>query len=128
MSKPKVLVTGGTGKTGSRLVRRLREQDWPVRLASRSGKAPDGVEAARFDWLTVGLPPRFPAVETQSHRPDQDDKDLRGLVQLANQAAMDAANAQAAAANAANAANEANAVADNTTNPKEADEQNVSGM
>jgi hypothetical protein len=41
---------------------------------------------------------------------------------------MDAANAQAAAANAANAANEANAVADNTTNPKEADEQNVSGM
>ncbi len=50
------------------------------------------------------------------------------LNELANQAAMDAANAQAAAANAANAANEANAVADNTTNPKEADEQNVSGM
>ena len=49
------------------------------------------------------------------------------LNELANQAAMDAANAQAAA-NAANAANEANAVADNTTNPKEADEQNVSGM
>ena len=50
------------------------------------------------------------------------------LNELANQAAMDAANAQAAANNAANAANEANAVADNTTNPREADEQNVSGM
>lgn len=43
--------------------------------------------AARFDWQTVGLPPRFPAAEAQSHRPDQDDTDLRGLVQLANQAA-----------------------------------------
>ncbi|MBM7113854.1 ergot alkaloid biosynthesis protein [Archangium primigenium] len=51
MSKPRILVTGGTGKTGARLVRRLRELDWPVRLASRSGQAPDGVEAARFDWL-----------------------------------------------------------------------------
>ena len=44
-----------------------------------------------------------------------------------NQAAMDAAN-DAAAANAASAANAANAVADNAINPKEADEQNVSGM
>jgi len=50
------------------------------------------------------------------------------LNELANQAAMDAANAAAAAKNAQQAANEANAVADNTVNPKEADEQNVSGM
>jgi hypothetical protein len=50
------------------------------------------------------------------------------LNELANQAAMDAANAQAAANNAANAANELNAASDNTTNPREADEQNVSGM
>ena len=50
------------------------------------------------------------------------------LNELANQAAMDAANAQAAAQNAQNAANAANAVADNTVNPREADEQNVSGM
>ena len=48
--------------------------------------------------------------------------------EIANQAAMDAANAQAAANSAQNAANEANAVADNTVNPREADEQNVSGM
>jgi hypothetical protein len=50
------------------------------------------------------------------------------LNDLANQAAEDAANAQEAANSAKNAANEANAVADNTVNPQEADEQNVSGM
>jgi hypothetical protein len=50
------------------------------------------------------------------------------LNELANQAAMDAANAQAAANNAQNAANELNAAADNAVNPREADEQNVSGM
>ncbi len=43
--------------------------------------------AARFDWQTVGLPPRFPAAEKATHRPDQDDTDLRGLVQLAGRAA-----------------------------------------
>ena len=51
------------------------------------------------------------------------------LNELANQAAMDAANAQAAAANAQAAANQLNAAAaENTVNPQEADEQNVSGM
>ena len=50
------------------------------------------------------------------------------LNELANQAALDAANAQAAANNAQNAANELNAAADNAVNPREADEQNVSGM
>jgi hypothetical protein len=48
--------------------------------------------------------------------------------ELASQAAMDAANAQAAANSAQEAANELNAAADNTVNPQEADEQNVSGM
>jgi len=57
------------------------------------------------------------------NQPDSDQ-----MNELANQAAMDAANAQAAAANAQAAANELNVAADNTTNPKEADEQNVSGM
>ena len=50
------------------------------------------------------------------------------LNELANQAAMDAANAQASAKNAQDAANALNAAADNTVNPREADEQNVSGM
>ena len=48
--------------------------------------------------------------------------------ELANQAAMDAANAQAAANSAKQASNELNAAAENVTNPREADEQNVSGM
>ncbi|GAB2989929.1 NAD(P)H-binding protein [Streptomyces pseudoechinosporeus] len=43
MTKPLILVTGGTGKTGSRVVSRLRAQGTPVRVASRSGEQP-------FDW------------------------------------------------------------------------------
>ena len=51
------------------------------------------------------------------------------LNEIANQAAMDAANAQAAAqANMQNATQQENASVDNAVNPKEADEQNVSGM
>lgn len=57
------------------------------------------------------------------NQPDSDQ-----LNELANQAAMDAANAAAAANNAQDAANAVNAVVDNTVNPQEADEQNVSGM
>jgi uncharacterized protein YbjT (DUF2867 family) len=38
-----VLVTAGTGKTGRRVVERLRRLDVPVRAGSRSG-------ATRFDW------------------------------------------------------------------------------
>ena len=45
-----VLVVGGTGKTGSRLSRRLREEGWPIRVASRSAKSPTATEAVRFDW------------------------------------------------------------------------------
>ncbi|MFE6775289.1 NmrA family transcriptional regulator [Streptomyces sp. NPDC057702] len=38
-----ILVLGGTGKTGSRLVRRLTARDLPVRIGSRTGGLP-------FDW------------------------------------------------------------------------------
>ena len=37
------LVLGGTGKTGRRVVERLRERGLPVRIGSRSG-------VPRFDW------------------------------------------------------------------------------
>jgi len=37
------LITGGTGKTGRRIVQRLTAQDRPVRVGSRSGGVP-------FDW------------------------------------------------------------------------------
>jgi ergot alkaloid biosynthesis protein len=39
-----VLVTGGTGKTGGRVARRLAEAGYPVRIGSRSAEVP-------FDWL-----------------------------------------------------------------------------
>lgn len=42
-----ILVTGGTGKTGRRVVSQLRAAGHPVRVASRSAIGPDTV---RFDW------------------------------------------------------------------------------
>jgi uncharacterized protein YbjT (DUF2867 family) len=42
-----VLVVGGTGKTGHRVVDRLRARGVPVRSGSRSATGPD---SARFDW------------------------------------------------------------------------------
>ncbi|WP_373689178.1 SDR family oxidoreductase [Streptomyces sp. Rer75] len=44
MTKHPILVTGGTGKSGSRVVSRLGAQGTPVRVASRSGEPP-------FDWF-----------------------------------------------------------------------------
>ncbi|MEV5750216.1 NAD(P)H-binding protein [Actinoallomurus sp. NPDC052308] len=44
-----VLVTGGTGKTGSALVRLLRGRGVPVRVASRTPAAGDP-DAVRFEW------------------------------------------------------------------------------
>ncbi|GAA2781282.1 NAD(P)H-binding protein [Crossiella cryophila] len=43
MSKQTILVQAGTGKTGKRVARLLREQGHTVRIASRSGEP-------RFDW------------------------------------------------------------------------------
>jgi len=39
-----ILVLGGTGKTGSRIVHRLNRLNWPVRIGSRTGDP-------SFDWL-----------------------------------------------------------------------------
>ncbi|PWV48487.1 NAD(P)H-binding protein [Nocardiopsis sp. L17-MgMaSL7] len=44
-----VLVTGGTGKTGGALVRLLRGNGVPLRVASRHPSA-DDPDAVRFDW------------------------------------------------------------------------------
>ncbi|MFI6416723.1 NAD(P)H-binding protein [Streptomyces sp. NPDC050842] len=43
MTKHPILVTGGTGTSGSRVVSRLRAQEAPVRVGSRTGEPP-------FDW------------------------------------------------------------------------------
>ena len=45
-----VLVTGGNGKTSSRLATLLKQENIPVIVASRSGSAADGVKSCRFDW------------------------------------------------------------------------------
>lgn len=43
-----ILVTGGSGKTGSRLVARLRQAGMAIRIAQRS---PSREGAVRFDWM-----------------------------------------------------------------------------
>ncbi|NJP88513.1 NAD(P)H-binding protein [Nonomuraea sp. FMUSA5-5] len=47
MSEQPILVTGATGKTGRRVVRRLRAQGLPVRAAARGGEH-------AFDWADSG--------------------------------------------------------------------------
>lgn len=62
-----ILLTGGTGKTGTRVASRLRSSNKPVLLASRRGPdaAPPGYPAIRFDWLDDSTWPR--AFEHQQH-------------------------------------------------------------
>jgi ergot alkaloid biosynthesis protein len=50
---PAILVTGGTGKVGSRIARHLKKHGFPVRIASRrqpSTSYDDLTEHAYFDW------------------------------------------------------------------------------
>ncbi|TFK62484.1 NAD(P)-binding protein [Pluteus cervinus] len=44
------LVTGGTGKTGAPLVKKLHDAGHSVLVASRSGFAPEGVKGIKLDW------------------------------------------------------------------------------
>ncbi|KIM42273.1 hypothetical protein M413DRAFT_444706 [Hebeloma cylindrosporum] len=46
-----VLITGGTGKTGSQLARLLHNANIPVLIASRSGNVPAPFEGVKFDWF-----------------------------------------------------------------------------
>ncbi|PBK59502.1 NAD(P)-binding protein, partial [Armillaria solidipes] len=47
-----VLITGGKGKTASRLARLLKDANKPFLVASRSGRDPtDDFPSCRFDWL-----------------------------------------------------------------------------
>jgi hypothetical protein len=47
-----ILLTGGTGKTSTRLASLLRDANIPFLLTSRKGQAsaPSGMQAAKFDW------------------------------------------------------------------------------
>lgn len=44
------LITGGTGKTGWRIVSRLLRKGAKIIAASRSGKPVEGCKSVRFDW------------------------------------------------------------------------------
>jgi len=46
-----ILITGGTGKTGSQLARLLDIAKIPVVIASRSGNVPAPFEGVKFDWF-----------------------------------------------------------------------------
>ncbi|KAF8646740.1 hypothetical protein AX16_007081 [Volvariella volvacea WC 439] len=47
-----ILITGGTGKTGSRLSKLLHNAGHTVLVASRSGKSPSpGIHGVKFDWF-----------------------------------------------------------------------------
>jgi len=46
-----VLITGGTGRTGSKLARLLQSSGHSVLIASRAGAAPEPFSAVKFDWL-----------------------------------------------------------------------------
>ena len=50
-----ILLTGGTGKTASRIADKLQSRNIPVLLASRNVKSsgPSGFKAVRFDWYDV---------------------------------------------------------------------------
>lgn len=54
-----VLVTGGNGKTSSRLATLLKQDNIPVLVASRSGSSAGAANSCRFDWTdesTYGNP------------------------------------------------------------------------
>lgn len=48
--KEKILITGGTGTTGSRIAKRLTELGYIPRIASRSKPSMAGIEHVYFDW------------------------------------------------------------------------------
>jgi uncharacterized protein YbjT (DUF2867 family) len=56
MTSDPILVTGGTGKSGSRVVSRLRERGFPVRVGSRSGEPPFGwTDRGTWDAALLGV-------------------------------------------------------------------------
>lgn len=74
-----ILITGGTGKTGTALAQRLQRENIPVLIASRSGKAPEPLKAVTFDWTD---PATF-------DNPFKAASDIKGVYILTPSAALD---------------------------------------
>ncbi|KAK0475039.1 hypothetical protein EDD18DRAFT_1298468 [Armillaria luteobubalina] len=45
-----ILLTGGTGKTATRIARLLRDANQPILLTSRKGVVPEPFQGVKFDW------------------------------------------------------------------------------
>ena len=56
-ARSRVLVTGASGTTGSRLARQLAAQGVAVTAANRSGVGPRGTLGVRFDWYDISTHP-----------------------------------------------------------------------
>lgn len=69
MQKPRILVTGATGKTGAAVVKQLRLHDWPVRAMVRRHDARSAALAAAGAEVVVA----------DMFDPDQLDQALRGV-------------------------------------------------
>ena len=87
----KILVTGGTGELGSKLVHRLREAGYTVRIMSRRTAPPDladGIEWATADLATgVGLTEAVAGIDEIIHAASQPFKntlaiDVEGTTRL----------------------------------------------
>ncbi|MFB4317742.1 SDR family oxidoreductase [Actinomadura sp. 21ATH] len=86
-----ILVTGGTGVLGARVVTLLRRAGHPVRVLSRHDREPaDGVQYVAVDLMTgEGLDAALEGVRTVLHLaggPKGDDVSTRNLVQAAQRA------------------------------------------
>ena len=90
MTSP-ILVTGGTGRLGRHVVRRLRDADYDVRVLSRrSHKSGDGIEFMTGDLATgKGLEAAVDGIETIVHCAGSakgDEDKARNLVRAASRA------------------------------------------
>lgn len=84
-----VLLTGGTGKVGSRIAPLLHAAGIPTLVASRSGSAPAGLTGVKFDWEDQATwSPTFAShsvgavLLVERGAPDQPQK-MKALVDLA---------------------------------------------
>lgn len=78
---PRVLVTGASGNTGSRLASQLAARGIPVTAANRAGTGPAGATGVRFDWYGSGTHPgALSGVDRMYLVPPSRDPDPRAVM------------------------------------------------